>query len=110
MADAAVRRCVVGRARQHFRRQRRPRADVTDATSNTGPLLVTGGKVHAGDNVTGLVFTTKDGSDVRFNLNEQLLHALCHLMVTTCQRADWNLDLTLGDPNVVVPTGEALVH
>ena len=84
--------------------------DVTDATSNTGPLLVTGGKVHAGDNVTGLVFTTKDGSDVRFNLNEQLLHALCHLIVTTCQRAGWNLDLTLGDPNVVVPTGEAVVH
>ncbi len=84
--------------------------DVTDTTSNTGPLLVTGGKVHPGKTVTGLVFRTQDGSDVRFNLNEQLLHALCHLMVTTCQRAGWKLDLTLGDPNVVVPTGEAAVH
>jgi hypothetical protein len=41
---------------------------------------------------------------------EAVQNTLCHLIVTTCQRAGWNLDLTLGDPNVVVPTGEALVH
>lgn len=85
--------------------------DVVDATSNSGPLLVTGGKVHPGDTMTGLTFKTADGSDIRFNLNEQLLHAFCHLIVTTTSRADWKLDLSVGDVNVIVPEGgEAVVH
>ena len=84
--------------------------DTTDATSNTGPLLVTGGKVHPGKEVTGLVFKTAEGSDIRFNLNDQLLHAFCHLIVSTSARADWNLDLAVGDSNVHVPAGVAVVH
>lgn len=88
-----------------------PVADTTDATSNTGPLLVTGGKVHPGDTVTGLSFSTADGADIRFNLNEQLMHAFCHLIITTTVRADWSLDLSLGDGNVVVPdNSSAALH
>lgn len=85
--------------------------DTTDATSNTGPLLVTGGKVHPSDTVTGISFHTEDKSDIRFNLNEQLMHAFCHLIVTTTTRAEWKLDLAVGDVSVVVPEGgQAVVH
>lgn len=87
-----------------------PVADTADATSNTGPLLVVGGKVHPGENVTGVSFKTADGSDIRFNLNEQLLHAFCHLLVSTSVKADWKLNLALGDGNVVVPGGDAVMH
>ncbi len=88
-----------------------PSEDNTDATSNTGPLLVTGGKVHPGEKATGLSFSTADGKDVRFNLNEQLMHAFCHLLITTTTRAEWSLDLSIGDGNVVVPEKkDALVH
>ncbi|MEX2311935.1 MAG: hypothetical protein WD624_05695, partial [Rhodospirillales bacterium] len=87
-----------------------PAKDTTDTTSNTGPLLVIGGKIHPGEKVTGVSLKTADGSDVRFNLNEQLLHAFCHLLVTTSVKADWKLNLSLGDSNVVVPAGNAVMH
>jgi hypothetical protein len=87
-----------------------PAKDVADATSNTGPLLVIGGKIHPGEKITGVTLSTADGSDVRFNLNEQLLHAFCHLLVTTSVKADWKLNLALGDSNVIVPGGKAVVH
>jgi len=87
-----------------------PVDDATDATSNTGPMLVIGGSVQPGSPLTGVIFKTADGSDVRFNLNDQLLHAFCHLIVTTTMRAEWKLDLALGDGNVVVPAGDAVVH
>jgi len=87
-----------------------PVEDIADATSNTGPLLVVGGKIQPGDTVTGVTFTTVDGSDIRFNLNEQLLHAFCHLLVTTSTKADWKLDLSIGDSNVIVPAGKTVVH
>lgn len=87
-----------------------PVTDTYDATSNTGPLLVTGGTVTPGENATALVFKTADGTDVRFNLNEQLLHAFCHLIVSTTTRADWKLDLDVGGANVVVPEKSAVVH
>ena len=74
-----------------------------DLTSNTGPLLVTGGAVTPAENdLTHLKLATKEGSEVRFTLNKQLLHAFCHLMVSTALRADWSLDLSMGDANVVV--------
>lgn len=84
--------------------------DNADITSNTGPLLITGGKVHPGEKVTGISFHSSDGADIRFNLNEQLMHAFCHLIVTTTTKADWRLDLSVGDGQVMVPQGEALVH
>jgi len=87
-----------------------PVTDTVDTTSNSGPLLVVGGKIHPGEKLTGVVFKTSDGADVRFNLNEQLMHAFCHLIVSTSLKADWKLDLAMGDGNVVVPKGDAVVH
>ena len=74
----------------------------TNLTSNTGPLLVTGGSVTPmKDGATRLNFTTTDGTTVNFNLNEQLLHAICHLIITSSHNADWDLDLAVGDPTVI---------
>lgn len=84
--------------------------DTTDVTSNTGPMLVVGGQVHPGDKITALTFKTEQGTDIKFNLNEQLLHAFCHLIVSTTTRANWHLDLELSKSNVVVPVGDAVVH
>lgn len=81
-------------------------------TSNTGPLLVTGGQVKAVDDEnTMLNLKTSSGMGVQFGLNKQLLHALCHMMISSAQTADWDLDLQVGDPSVFVPdTPEGVVH
>ncbi len=81
-------------------------------TSNTGPLLVTGGQVKplSPDN-TVLAMKTATGNGVQFALNKKLLHALCHMMITSAQKADWELDLSVGDPRVLVPEGSGdVVH
>jgi len=76
----------------------------TNLTSNTGPLLVTGGSVTPmKGGATRLNFTTANGTAVGFNLNEQLLHAICHLIITSTHNAGWDLDLSVGDPTVIAP-------
>jgi len=73
-------------------------------TSNSGPLLVTGGQVKpVSEDNTVLAFKTDDGKGVQFALNQKLLHALCHMMSTSAGKAEWNLGLQVGDPQVLVP-------
>jgi len=75
-----------------------------DLTSNTGPLLVSSGTVAPMNNgLTKLTFNTSDGTGVNFSLNEKLLHAVCQLIITSSQKADWALDLAVGDPTIIVP-------
>ncbi len=71
-------------------------------TSNTCPLLVTGGTVTPlKSGVTKLNFTTTDGQGINFTLEENLLHAVCHIIITSSQKAEWGLDLTVGDPTII---------
>jgi len=80
-------------------------------TSNTGPLLVVGGNVKpVNGNLTRINFKTSNGMGIEFGLNKQLLHALCHMMITSAQKAEWDLDLTIGDPQVMVPQNASQVH
>lgn len=81
-------------------------------TSNTGPLLVTGGQVKAvNDENTMLNLKTSNGMGIQFGLNKKMMHALCHMMISSAQKAEWGLDLTVGDPNVFVPdTADGVVH
>ena len=86
--------------------------DNVNLTSNSGPLLVTGGQVKLvnADN-TVLAFKTADGEGVQFGLNQKLLHALCHMMITSSEKAEWDLRLQVGDPQVLVPEGSSdVVH
>lgn len=85
--------------------------DNRNLMSNTGPQLIVGGKVTVDKkNIAAVTLRTKDGTDIRFTLNKQLLHALCHLIVSTAARAEWDLNLTVGDGNVVVPEKRAHLH
>ena len=81
-------------------------------TSNSGPLLITGGQVKpiTGEN-TILKLKTADGMSIQFGLTKQLLHALCHMMISSAQKAEWDLQLQVGDPQVFVPdTPSGVVH
>lgn len=80
-------------------------------TSNAGPLLVVGGTVSAiDDQQTRITLKTEDGNGVAFGLTKQLLHALCHMVISTTHQAEWDLDLTVGDAAAVVVPDRANVH
>jgi len=79
-------------------------------TSNTGPLLVVGGSVSpVNPELTRLSFNTDNGMAINFSLNQQLVHAFCHLIITTSVKAEWDLDLAVGDP-AVVAADKSKVH
>ncbi|MDD9878868.1 MAG: hypothetical protein OXR84_15650 [Magnetovibrio sp.] len=83
----------------------------TNLTSNTGPLLVVGGQVKpVNGDLTRINLKTDNGMGIEFALNKQLMHALCHMMITSAQKAEWDLDLIVGDPQVIVPEAAEQVH
>jgi hypothetical protein len=74
-------------------------------------LLVTGAQVKpVQGNLTSIKLKTKANTTIDFSLNKKLLHALCHMMVTSTQKAGWDLNLAIGDPRVVFPTDENQIH
>lgn len=76
--------------------------DNRDLTSNTGPLLVTGGTITpVKKDLTRLTLNTENGMAINVALNKQLLHAFCHMTISTSFRAEWDLDLAVGDPGVI---------
>lgn len=76
--------------------------DNRDLTSNTGPLLVKGGTLTPAKNgLTQLKLDTENGTSINVALNKQLMHAFCHMTITTCFKAEWDLELAVGDPGLV---------
>ena len=85
--------------------------DYRNLTSNTGPLLVTGGSVTpAGKDLTQLTLQTEQGTAINVALNKQLMHAFCHLIISSAHKAEWDIDMAVGDGNVVVPTEQTALH
>ena len=79
--------------------------------ANTGALLVIGGQVKpVNEDRTRINFKTDKGTGIEFFLNKKLLHALCHMIIKSAQRAQWDLDLAVGDPNVMMPADTAQIH
>ncbi|MGB0684277.1 MAG: hypothetical protein ACPGOV_16350 [Magnetovibrionaceae bacterium] len=77
------------------------------------PILIVGGNCSPSEGgITKLSLKTKDGRQVAFGLNKQLLHALCHLLITTSAKAGWDLALSVGEGNVVLNTNkeDRVVH
>ncbi len=75
------------------------------------PLLVTGFECRAlNEKVCRLTLRTQKGTNVNLNLNDDLLHALCHLMRTASQQADWGLGLAIGDEPAAAPGEKRQVH
>ncbi len=75
------------------------------------PMLVIGGACYASkDNHTRIKFQTADGKEINVKLNAELVHALCHLLVATAVKAEWNLELVIGGANVFVPEKPTHLH
>ena len=76
------------------------------------PLLVVGGSVIPGKTgLTALVLKNHAGAEIKLSLNKGLLHALCKLLIETTMKANWGLDLTVGDAAIIVtPADQNLVH
>ena len=81
-------------------------------TSKSGPLLVVGCRVKSlNEQNTLLSLKTADGMGIQFGLSKKLLHALCHMMVSSSNKAQWNLVLEVGDPKVFAPDmPEGVIH
>ncbi|NQW01755.1 MAG: hypothetical protein HQ483_18770 [Rhodospirillales bacterium] len=76
--------------------------DNRDLTSNTGPLLVKGGTLTPGKaGITQLKLDTENGTSINVALNKQLMHAFCHMTISTSFSAEWDLELAVGDPGLV---------
>ena len=76
--------------------------DNRDLTSNTGPLLIQGATLTpVQPGITRLTLNTDSGMAINVTLNKQLMHALCHMTISTSSRAEWDLGLTVGDPGVI---------
>ncbi|MEE8351685.1 MAG: hypothetical protein V3R37_05780 [Rhodospirillales bacterium] len=86
--------------------------ETENMTSDTGPLLVIGGKVVQGDQgVTNLILQTRSGPEVKVALAKNLLHGLCRLLIETTMKADWDMNLVVGDAaGFVVPDDRTQVH
>lgn len=76
--------------------------DNRDLTSNTGPLLVKGGTLTpVKPGLTQLTLNTENGTSINVALNKQLMHAFCHMTISSTFKAEWGLDLAVGDPGLV---------
>ena len=78
--------------------------DNINLTSESGPLLVVGCQIKPidGNNII-LSLKTKDRTGIKFGLNKELLHALCHMIISSSEKAEWGLNLKVGNPNVLSP-------
>ena len=59
---------------------------------------------------TRINLKTDKGTGIEFSLNKKLLHALCHMIIKSANRAQWDLDLTVGDPKVMAPADASQIH
>jgi len=74
------------------------------------PLAVSAQLTPAGPDQNRLAITTDVGVDINLNLDRQLLHALCHMLVQATTQAEWGLDLAIGEAGQVVAGDRAKVH
>ena len=74
-------------------------------------MLVIGGRIRALKNdLTQINFKLENGTGVEFTLNKKLLHALCHMIIKSSEKAGWGLGLKIGSPQVLVPKDLGQIH
>lgn len=75
------------------------------------PLLATGVKITRGTGgAVQVVFLTVEGRAVNLNLNEEMLHALCHILQGAADRAEWDLRLSVGDAAALMRADANVLH
>lgn len=71
------------------------------------PLLAVAAEIgKTPEGVTRLIFHTTERKDINLNLNEKMLHAVCHILQQAADKAGWDLQLKVGDAGGVM-TGNA---
>lgn len=89
----------------------RREADTKPAQDMEEPLLATSVRVTRDD--TGnvqLSFLTTEGRAVNLNLNEEMLHAVCHILQGAADRAGWDLQLSVGDAAALMRADANVMH
>lgn len=85
--------------------------DTKPALEMDEPLLATSVKIAHNDAGTiQVMFLTVEGRTVNLNLNEEMLHALCHILQSAADRAGWDLKLSVGDAAVVMRADANVLH
>ena len=81
------------------------------ASETRTPLLATG--MTCGFSSGGsirMTFHSAEKRDVNLDMNEDMLHALCHIIQKCATKAGWDLDLSMGDGTVIVQPEAHHVH
>ena len=61
-----------------------------------------GGTLAAkGPGITHLTLNSENGMAINVSLNKKLMHAFCHMTISTSFQAEWELGLAVGDPSVI---------
>jgi hypothetical protein len=78
---------------------------------NQKPLLVEGIKLApAPPGKTALSFQVEGKKDIGLVLDEKNIHALCHLIATGANNAQWGLKLRVADPSLLTTASNSKVH
>lgn len=89
----------------------RREADTKPAQDMEEPLLATSVRVTRDDKGSvQLVFLTTEGRAVNLNLNEEMLHAVCHILQGAADRAGWDLQLSVGDAAALLRADASVMH
>ena len=79
-----------------FSQQHDPKAK--PESGDSAPMLaVAAACVPLADGLVALKLKTNRGHDISFNINEEMLHAFCHLVRSGVERAQWDIDVGVGD-------------
>ena len=84
---------------------------VKAAPETAKPLLAVNaelGKIEQG--TIRLSFHTIGGKSINLNLNDEMLHAVCHILQQAADKAGWDLKLAIGDAASVVTTKPQHLH
>ena len=86
-------------------------ADTQPALDMGEPLMATGVKItHSDEGTIQVAFLTAEGRAVNLNLNEEMLHALCHILQSAADRAEWDLRLSVGDAAALMRADANVLH
>jgi len=86
-------------------------ADAKPVAAMNESLLATGVRIaHMEQGGVQVAFLTAEGRAVNLNLNEEMLHALCHILQGAADRAGWDLQLSVGDAGIAMHTDANMLH
>jgi hypothetical protein len=74
------------------------------------PLLAVGARIRRHDKGIEVTLLTAENKAVTLNMNEEMLHALCHILQGAADKAGWDLQLSVGDAAAVQVSDASVLH